>query len=94
MLILELSSMIDTKELRKIANKATRDWVVGKGNVPFYVDVQKPAPSMSKHDDERPTYWKYDDGVFVCCFSPAHILELLDEIDRLKEIELQYNDVG
>lgn len=50
------------KEL--MAKVDTRYWEFG-ANIPFYVDMKKPRPSLSKHDDERPTYWHYDDGSFV-----------------------------
>lgn len=54
------------QKIKEITNNATpvEKWCFG-ANVPFYVDVQKPAPSMSKHDDKRPTYWRYEDGLFV-----------------------------
>ena len=80
----------ELKEFRKIATEATQGFWAFSGNYPFYVDVRKPAPSLSKHDDKRPTFWRYQDGVFVTAFCPERVLKLLDEIDRLKEIEFQY----
>jgi hypothetical protein len=77
--------MIDTKKLREVAEKAWKELPKYLGNPPFYVDVPKPRQSMSKHDLERPTYWNYDDGVFVAVFQPSLVLELLDEIDRLRD---------
>ncbi len=86
--------MINTKELRKIAESATPGpWGSWCANTPFYVDVQKPAPSLSKHDNERPTYWRMEDALFVLHFNPKIVLELLDEIERLKEIEWKYLDL-
>lgn len=52
-------------------------------NYPFYVEVTKPAPSLSKHDS-RPTYWRMEDGVLV-----VHAVEdlgwCLAEIYRLEQ---------
>jgi hypothetical protein len=42
----------------------TSHWEFG-ANIPFYVDMKKPRPSLSKHDRNSPTYWHYDDGSFV-----------------------------
>lgn len=87
---------MDLKKLREVASKATPgNWGHNWGaNIPFYVDVKKPAPSMSKHDDTRPTYWRYEDGVFASVFSPRQVLELLDEIERLKEFEWKYQGLS
>lgn len=74
----------DLKDLRKIAEEATPGQWTGTGNYPFYVDIKKPAPSLSKHDRERPTYWRYQDGVFVLAFSPKQVLELFKHIDELE----------
>lgn len=89
----ELSPEELTK-LRKIAAEATPGpWGPWRANYPFYVVVEKPAASMSKHDDDRPNYWRHQDGVFVLAFNPKMALELLDEIDRLKEFEWKYKDL-
>jgi hypothetical protein len=83
----------ELNEMRMVAKTATPGpWGPWMGNCPFYVIVKKPAPSLSKHDDERPTYWPYNDGKFVLTFNPQAVLELLDEIERLKEIEAVYNN--
>jgi hypothetical protein len=80
--------VIDIEKLRKIAESAEPGpWGPWDGNYPFYVDVRKPSASLSKHDDERPTYWSHNDAAFVLTFNPKMVLELLDEIERLKEIE-------
>jgi hypothetical protein len=83
---------MDLKKLREVASKATPgDWGHNwSASIPFYVDVKKPAQSCSKHDHERPTYWRYEDGIFASVFSPRQVLELLDEIERLQYIEFKY----
>jgi hypothetical protein len=87
--------MIDLKRLREVAMKATPGpWGPWNSNMPFYVVVDKPAPSLSKHDDDRPTYWRFEDGVFVLQFNPVMVLELLDEIERLQEFEWKYKDLS
>ena len=76
---------LDLKELRKIAEKATPGpWGPWTGNYPFNVDVRKPAPSLSKHDNERPTYWRYEDAVFVLRFSPETVTMLINRIEELE----------
>ena len=75
----------DIKYLREVANKATPSpWEGSTSNIPFYVDMRKPAPSMSKHDGDRPTYWRYEDGVFVHTFNPQIVIELLNYIEELE----------
>jgi hypothetical protein len=86
--------MINTKELRKIAESASPGpWGPWSSNIPFYVSVIKPAPSLSKHDHDRDTYWRVEDALHVLHFNPKMALELLDEIERLKEIEWKYLDL-
>lgn len=78
----------DLKRLRKIALDATPGpWGPWSGNYPFNVDVKKPAPSLSKHDHKRPTYWRWQDGLFVLEFNPKVVLELLDRIQSLENPE-------
>lgn len=50
-------------------------------NYPFYADVRKPAPSFSKHDSERPTYWRIQDAVFVAA-AESDIRYLLDLLEK------------
>lgn len=84
---------MDTKILREIAEKAWKEPVTFDSNVPFYVQVKKPRSSMSKHDDKRPEYWHYDDGVFVAVFQPKKVLEMLDLIDSLRaDLENKNNE--
>jgi hypothetical protein len=56
----------------------------GHINYPFYGVVEKPAPSLSKHDDERPRYWRYQDAIFTV---NAHtdMTYLFHQIVRLSE---------
>lgn len=56
------------------------------GNIPFYIDVSKPRPSLSKHDydNKRPTYWHHDDGMYASVAIHA-IPQLLAEIKRLNK---------
>ncbi len=77
---------MDIKKLRKIAEEATPgSWENSfSSNYPFYVDVRKPARSLSKHDSDRPTYWRHQDGLFVAVFNPKQVLELLDRIEELE----------
>ena len=79
---------LDLKKLREVAEKATPGpWGPWAGNYPFYVDVRKPSPSLSKHDDTRPTYWRYDDAVFVLQFNPETAIMLLNRIQELENKE-------
>jgi hypothetical protein len=77
---------LDLQSLKEIASKATPGpWGEWGCNYPFYVDVKKPAPSLSKHDSERPTYWRMEDALFVLNFHPGKVLELLDCIEELEK---------
>jgi hypothetical protein len=77
----------DLKVWREIAVKATPGpWGPWSGNWPFYVDVRKPSQSLSKHDDTRPTYWRYEDAEFVLNFAPEVVIALLDRIKELENI--------
>ena len=71
------------KKLREAAQKATPGpWGEKWGlNYPFYVDVRKPAPSLSKHDNDRPTYWRMEDALFVLECNPKMVLKLLADIE-------------
>lgn len=72
-------------KLREYALNAWQEPMEFNANVPFYVEVKKPRPSNSKHDDKRPTYWNYDDGLYIAATQPKVILELLDYIDTLEQ---------
>lgn len=82
--------MSKIREIQERLNKVLPTWTAFGGNIPFYVDVQKPRPSLSKHDNERPTYWHYDDGAFVAAapYDMQFLLEIL-ESQEVKIEELQ-----
>ena len=82
---------LDLKKLREVAEKATPGpWGPWSGNYPFYVEVKKPAPSLSKYEGEKraESYWRYEDAVFVLQFNPETVIMLLD---RIKELESEIN---
>lgn len=84
----------ELEELQKICNEASPGPWEASGNYPFYIDMQKPARSLSKHDLERPTYWSYQDGKYVLAARDA-MPKLLDMLNRVinnlkKEIERDY----
>lgn len=70
-------------EIKGITSAATPGPWTAAGNLPFYVDLRKPAPSLSKHDKECPTYWKVADAEFVL-MARSVVPELIAEIERLK----------
>ena len=72
-------------ELKNIAKKATPGPYKVVGNIPFYAVVEKPAPSLSKHD-ERDTYWRYEDGEFHAAFTPETVLKMIDYIEKLRAV--------
>jgi hypothetical protein len=77
--------MIDLKRLKQIAQDATPGpWGPMNANYPFYVDMEKPAPSLSKHDQDRPTYWRYQDAIYVLSFNPVVVIELIEKIEELE----------
>lgn len=76
---------LDFKKLTKVAEEATPSPWTFHSNYPFYINVDKPASSLSKHDDTRPTYWRYEDGLFVATFQPEMVLKLLNRIEELEK---------
>lgn len=79
------NTMINYKELEKIIDEATPGpWGPYTANLPFYAIVTKPAPSLSKHDPERPTYWRIEDAKFVAMAREV-LPELIEENKRLRE---------
>ena len=58
----------------------TRYWEFN-ADIPFYVDMKKPRPSLSEHDDKHPTYWHYDDGSFVamCLYLTPKLIEYIEK---------------
>jgi hypothetical protein len=81
MITTETKKLIDQLE-KMLAKCPPFPWEFG-GNVPFYVDVRKPRPSLSKHDDARPSYWHYDDGLYVSAAIHS-VPKLIEEIKRLE----------
>ena len=79
--------MLDIKDmithLESLAEKVELPWGAS-ANVPFYVDVRKPRPSMSKHDEYRHTYWDYDDGVYLltCANEMPRVLEYVRQLEE------------
>jgi len=52
------------EEAKELCDAATEGpWSVS-ANLPFYGIVEKPKPSLSKHDAEEPTFWAVDDAKF------------------------------
>jgi hypothetical protein len=56
-------------------------WGPYSANLPFHAIVTKPAPSLSKHDTEEPTYWRCEDAIFVA-HAVEDILYLLGELSE------------
>ncbi len=86
--------------LRKLIEEATplEKWE-GSGNYPFYVHIQKPAPSLSKHEGTArgENMWRYQDGSYL--LAAVHALpKALDKIQELQEAFDQsfadYQDLG
>ena len=76
--------IITIEQMEKALEKATPANWQSSGNWPFYAVMNKPAPSLSKHDDTRPNYWRYDDVSFVLLCRNGGVQMLLDEIKRLQ----------
>lgn len=73
------------KEMREIANKATPAPWTGGANIPFYAYLNKPAPSLSKHEGTARGrhLWRIEDVTFVVAAREI-MLELLDYVDTLR----------
>ena len=76
--------MTKLEELEKIIKAKTPTTWYGTMNYPFYVSLMKPAPSLSKHDSERPTFWKMQDAEFVLAMANGGAEYLLNEVKRLQ----------
>ena len=72
------------KQLKLLLDNKTQSTWTASGNLPFYAELDKPAPSLSKHDSERPTYWRVQDVEFVLAMANGGVQALFDEIERLK----------
>ena len=73
--------IINLKSL--LTKAAPLPWTSG-GNIPFYVDLKKPRPSMSKHDHKRPTYWDYNDGAYLL-YAVNSVPTLISYIESLEK---------
>lgn len=74
-------------ELRELESKASKGPWTAVANIPFYAVLNKPSPSLSKHDSERPEYWNIDDVKFVLQ-ARNELSRLLDLLERaVNEIE-------
>lgn len=68
-------------QLKKLLEKVELPWSFS-ANYPFNVVVEKPRASLSEHD-EKPTYWHWDDGVYMA----AAVNELPNLIARIEQLE-------
>ena len=81
------------EQIAEALSKTTPGNYEAYGNYPFYIDLRKPVPSLSKHDSKSDTFWPYHDGAFVLLCKNGGVQFLLDEIERLKEIEAKYKEL-
>lgn len=53
----------------------------GSANYPFYACIDKPRPSLSKHDQERPQYMMIEDVDLLLFLrnNVSHIIKFLEE---------------
>jgi hypothetical protein len=72
-------------EIKKVIEGKTKEKWKGSVNYPFYGVVHKPAPSLSKHDHERPEYWTISDVEFVLAMANGGAEFLVSEIERLQK---------
>lgn len=81
----------DLENLQKLCDEATPGPWTASGNYPFYVDLEKPASSLSKHDNKRPTYWRYQDGIFVLASRDAmpKLLHMLNSVIKNLQAEIE-----
>ena len=68
--------------LKEYEQKATpKEKWEGYSNTPFYAVLEKPAPSLSKHDYERPHYWRCEDVNYVL-FTRHQMAKLLEVVEK------------
>lgn len=69
-------------KIKDIIEKASpvENWGPYTANIPFYAIVNKPSPSLSKHDLERSEYWKVEDAVFVA-MARRELPKLIDDME-------------
>lgn len=80
-----LKSKKRLEEIKKRVEKATPGlWGPYSANIPFYAVVTKPAPSFSKHDNEKSDYWKIEDALLIAnaVEDIKYLLKLLEEIEK------------
>lgn len=77
------------QKIEQLLKEATPGNWTGEGNEPFSITLRKPAPSLSKHDSDRPTYWRCQDAMFVLVMKNVGTQFLLDEIKKLQETVVQ-----
>lgn len=73
--------LLNIKELEK--NATPGPWT-GQANYPFYACIDKPAPSLSKHDAERPNYWRIEDVKFVVT-ARTEVPMLIEKLEQYTE---------
>lgn len=76
-------TLLKMKEKTDVAN-----WTMN-ANLPFYVVMKKPRPSLSKHDDEQPMYWHCDDAYYLLTaaqYAGDLSRTLLQTIEDLKDL--------
>lgn len=74
------------KDIETRLKESTPGNWTGSSNQPFYATIDKPAPSLSKHDRERPHYWRIADVTFVLAAHNHDVPKLLEEVKRLKKL--------
>lgn len=75
---------LNLEEIEERFNKSTQKRWTGGMNYPFYGYVDKPSPSLSKHDSTQFHYWKPEDVEFVLWAHNHDVPEMIKEIKRLR----------
>jgi hypothetical protein len=75
------------KEIKERTIKASDGWK-GYSNYPFDVVLERPRPSLSKHDSEKDDRIRLhvDDAIFIVSAKPD-MLYLLEEIEKLNQFK-------
>lgn len=76
------------KELEELCEKATPGPWTGSSNIPFYSILDKPSPSLSKHDTPYSRHWRIADVEFVVVARNSFPEALKDLKQAYKEIEV------
>lgn len=71
------------RKLNKLHNEATPGPWSGHSNIPFYIVLDKPAPSLSSDDTEGSRHWRCEDALLVLFLrnNLEAIIEALNEKD-------------